>query len=350
MIEQIDVKGFRCLKTITLDGLKRVNVIVGANASGKTALLEAIFLASVDSVEKALQFRVRRGLGEQLQVGLSKASYDDLWKDLFFSHDEKGVIRISLRGSRSNTRSVTVAYSSEPLSLPLGQVPVDATAIIPIEFVWMGADGVSHTRRPELTEKGITFGSSVPTFGHLVAFFSPGLKAPAKESADWFSELSKRNEETVLIDAIHEEFPYIDGLSLETYSGQSMIYAKVRGLREKLPLGMVSDGASRVTHILLGIVSRPHGIVLVDEIENGLFYDRLSRIWVMLLKFCQSHDVQLFASTHSRECIKALGEVVADRPEEACLIRATREDGECTLRRFEGKDLVSAAGLGFEVR
>jgi len=228
--------------------------------------------------------------------------------------------------------------------------PNRSCTTLSIEFVWKGADGVPHSRRPEMSEKGLNFGPPVPTTGHQVAFFSAWLRATAKESADWFSELSKRNEETVLVEAIRQEFPYIDGLSVETYSGQSMIYAKVRGLREKLPLGMVSDGLSRILHILLGIVSRPHGVVLVDEIENGLYYDTLPGIWSMLLRFCRTQNVQLFASTHSRECIKAFGEVIEERPEEACLIRATRENGECTLRRFEGKDLISAVGLEFEVR
>jgi len=348
MIEQLEIKGFRCFKNVQLEKLRRFNVIVGGNASGKTALLEAIFLASIDSVDKALQFRVRRGLGEQIEVGFSKAAYEALWNDLFFSVDQP--IHIALTGSRNLTRSVAIGYGKEPLRLPLGQVPIDATAIMPIEFTWVGADKVSHPRRPELTEKGINFGGPVPP-GLQVAYFSPGPGGRIKDSAEWFSTLSKRNEEGVVSDAVREEFPFIEDLSIETYyGGQSMVYAKVRGLREKLPLGMVSEGISRTVHILVGIASRPHGVVLVDEIENGLYYESLRGIWSTLLKFCKRHDVQLFASTHSMECIKALDGVVASSPDEICLIRAKREDGQSLLRQFQGTDVEAAVEQGFEIR
>ncbi len=45
MIRSIDIKNFRCYEHLHVNGCKRVNVIVGDNGSGKTALLEAMFMA-----------------------------------------------------------------------------------------------------------------------------------------------------------------------------------------------------------------------------------------------------------------------------------------------------------------
>ena len=42
MIDKLSIENFRCFKSVQLWDLKRVNIIVGENASGKTVLLEAI--------------------------------------------------------------------------------------------------------------------------------------------------------------------------------------------------------------------------------------------------------------------------------------------------------------------
>jgi len=45
MIKSLRAENFRCFKEIEISELQRVNVVVGKNATGKTALLEAIRLA-----------------------------------------------------------------------------------------------------------------------------------------------------------------------------------------------------------------------------------------------------------------------------------------------------------------
>ncbi len=45
MFQSFTFKNFRCFRDFKLDSLARVNLIAGQNNVGKTALLEAIFLA-----------------------------------------------------------------------------------------------------------------------------------------------------------------------------------------------------------------------------------------------------------------------------------------------------------------
>ena len=45
MIQKITIKNFKVFDFIEIEGFSRINVFVGANDSGKTSLLEAIFLS-----------------------------------------------------------------------------------------------------------------------------------------------------------------------------------------------------------------------------------------------------------------------------------------------------------------
>src|SRR5713226_5564421 len=110
MIKSISVNNFRGVEALELHGLRRINVIVGQNASGKTALLESIFLAAGGSPEIALRMSAQRGLPLALQITWDRSSYESLWRYLFYGLDHKKTISIQLVGDPPNTRSVAIAY------------------------------------------------------------------------------------------------------------------------------------------------------------------------------------------------------------------------------------------------
>ena len=47
---------------------------------------------------------------------------------------------------------------------------------------------------------------------------------------------------------------------------------------------------------------------MIDEIETGIHHSRQKDFWSNILKICKELNVQLFATTHSEECIKAFYE------------------------------------------
>src|SRR5713101_8522765 len=94
MIESLSVSNFRGIEKLELHGLRRINVIVGENSSGKTALLESIFLAGGGSPEIALRLQAQRGLVQTLQITLDRTSYESLWRQFFYGFDQKKVISI----------------------------------------------------------------------------------------------------------------------------------------------------------------------------------------------------------------------------------------------------------------
>jgi AAA15 family ATPase/GTPase len=56
---------------------------------------------------------------------------------------------------------------------------------------------------------------------------------------------------------------------------------------------------------LLAIATAPHGVVLVDEIDNGLHHSVISKVWQAIDDAARRFDTQVLATTHSYECIQA---------------------------------------------
>ena len=155
------------------------------------------------------------------------------------------------------------------------------------------------------------------------------------------------------IDAIRAEFRFVESLSIEYQNNPPSVFASVIGrAAEKLPVGLVSDGVNKLLSILLGIATFTGGTALVDEFENGIYYDRLESFWRTVYAFARFNDVQLFATTHSQESLQALRSVLQNNARDFCLLRAEKSDasGTSTIRRFEGEQLVSALTKNGEIR
>src|SRR5262249_54941645 len=145
-------------------------------------------------------------------------------------------------------------------------------------------------------------------------------------------------------------FPWIESLGLEVSGGTTQIYASFPSQEIKLPVTFVSGGVNKLMSILLAMASYPKGVIMIDEVENGFYYDRLLPVWSALLRFSLKYDNQVFTSTHSLECLKATLPIIKNHEEEFCLIRLEREGLQSRSRVFTGKDLVRAIEQEIEVR
>ena len=103
--------------------------------------------------------------------------------------------------------------------------------------------------------------------------------------------------------------------------------ADVPWANELVPLPLVSGGTNRAAAILLAIAGRENGVVMVDEIETGLFYRRQEQFSHALLELSRIYKTQLIMTTHSDEwlqnCLEAIG---------------TENTGDIAFWRMEGSE------------
>lgn len=129
-----------------------------------------------------------------------------------------------------------------------------------------------------------------------------------------------------------------------------MIYGDI-GLDQMLPLPLMGGGMGRLTSLLLTIANAPHGVALIDEIENGLHYSILNKVWQAIGEAARRFDTQVFATTHSWECIRAAHQAfAASEAYDFRLHRLDCIDDEISVVTYDREMLETSIATGLEVR
>lgn len=345
MIRTIEIRNFRCYQHVELSSCKRLNIIVGDNGVGKTALLEAIFFPLAPSSDLAARYRRQRGLDGAFHATAHRIE-DALWGDLFFNGSFKKPIVLSLNGDGPETRTV---FISRGMPNPKLDFEEDRNNL-PITLVWRDAAGNERTVTPTVTDGNLTFpgtGEDLPDF----FYFASNQTIPSGESASRFSEMSRQKKERAFVEAFTKEYPWIENINIEISGGVTSLFASVKGEDQKRPLPNLSGGINRLAGIMVTMASHPKAIMLIDEIENGLYHKHHVAIWRRLLDYMRQHDSQLFVTTHSGEMLKALGVAAGKSVDDIALWRVVRaKEGRPKIQEFTGKDFRAGIETETEMR
>ena len=120
---------------------------------------------------------------------------------------------------------------------------------------------------------------------------------------------------------------------------------------EPLPLYSLGDGMLRTLGIALALVNAKDGLLLIDEFENGLYYTVQPELWRFIFQVARRLNVQVFATTHSWDCIEAFQKAAGvDQEDEGLLIRLESKKGEITAMLYDKQELGIATREQIEVR
>lgn len=351
MIRKVEIRHFKCFERLTVEGCRRINVIVGDNGIGKTALLEAIFFALGGTTELMNRFRAIRGFDQQQSFrGSLRKVADALSSEYFYNQDTSRPITISLDGDGSEARSLKITRGG-PGVVTGNRREVVRLSPNQIHFEWTDSKGGKHPVIPTISAKeGITWhetGEDLPDF----FFFSAGYSFSSIDNAERFSDMSRAKRQQDLVQFIKSEYTWVQDLDIEVFAGLPAIYATVPGLDDKVALSSLSGGINRFVGALLALASRRRSVIVADELENGLYYTHHRSFWDAIIKFARSYEGQIFTSTHSLEWIKALVEVAGDDNQDIALWRIERdEEGHPEVRQFSGSTLRNAIERGVDAR
>ena len=315
MFKSIRVRNFRALKDLEVGPLRRINLIAGKNNSGKSSLLEAIFLlAGAGNPQMAVNTNVIRGLepsvGAQIVGGLPIGDRVP-WKEIFSNLDMSRSIEVT--GHYLPIGQLEIKITSErptTTEIPLGNagnVPItnlqDERALI---FRYNGPDGTRVEGHIRVKRQGIEISQPAVDVPFNATILSSRI-GNTQEDAMRLGMLRTQKRGHLLLEALQVVEPNLQSVEDSSASGTPMIWGDV-GLSELIPLQVMGEGMTRIARLVLAISSSPEGVVLVDEVENGLHHEVLPKVWRVVDTAAKQFDTQIFASTHSGECIRAAHE------------------------------------------
>lgn len=135
-------------------------------------------------------------------------------------------------------------------------------------------------------------------------------------------------------------------------SGYASIYADI-GKYRFFPLPLLGEGLNRVLSVALAITIAPDGVVLIDEIENGLHWTVMRKIWEAISKYAEQNNTQIFATTHSWECIVSFQEALSELSREdisAKLFRLEQKNDQIKAISYSLQDLEISVKQKIEIR
>jgi AAA domain, putative AbiEii toxin, Type IV TA system len=351
MITSFEARWFRPFEHIEVNDLRGLNILVGRSASGKTALLEGIRLALAGTPHVAANLNAARGLWF-IQQNPSREQFESIWAPLFFAFDTKGKIELRVTDAKGSLAAVSISFdgaASPGPALPLPPTnPVITTSIVPIVFrrqPFVGEETVLVGRLDQGGNLQLDQGAELAK----AELFS-GAQVTPVNVASWFSQLSIANDDADIIQEVSRNFPEIESLSVQAPLPFPSIYATLAHQSRKVPISLISSGLNKFLSLLVLIQTFRDGVVLIDEIENGIYFEMFPDLWQVLHRFAMQNRTQLFLSTHSLECIRGAAATMEKFGDDFSLLQIVRENGRSKAYRSAGNDVLAAIETGIELR
>jgi len=351
MYKYIRIENFRGLDKIEFSPA-RFNLFVGGNNSCKTTLLESIFImtgpANPYLPVSTNRFRELLSTGERSWV-------------LFFNRLDHHA-NIKLTGEFSPGELQEVQMKIEPLieslipnlSNPEYNKIGDSLAMDRV-------NGLKTQCKITTRDKEEKFTTSIKTDGNEFKIIAPkhfqlfpkgtfiSAKHGISDNAHRFSNIKIRKQEKEIIEIIRKIEPEINDLSI---GSDNVLYCDT-GFKELVPVNVAGEGINRLLSIIMAIYEASNGIILIDEVENGFHYSALEHLWQAIFNAGQKFDVQVFATTHSFENIKAYSAVSEKFPRlgnDLKLFRLEKEKRKINIIDIESNMIKTTIENDLEVR
>ena len=365
MIRSIFIQNYKNLSGLHIPEFSRVNLISGKNNTGKSSLLEALSL----HVSNSALIPILETRGE-----IVKRPFEDAVDQFKQNFDA-----IS---SLFTGRSIGVGGACS-ISIDDGNYTMAIRFVRYVEQM-TDEDGFTVNKRIVLSSQD----DSMVGDYHLALEFDRGgqsrvlvplerrLHVPETDGRTNRSDMGKcvmvapnydvntpkfwdrialTDKENYVIRALKIIEPGIESVAFlepPTKYGNRYPVVKVSGINARLPLRSMGDGINHILSIVLALVNCENGCVLIDEIDNGLHYTVQRMLWTIIFDLATILNVQVFATTHSSDCISSFGKVLGtgDNVANGRYIRLENNDGVIRSVEYNLDELNIVAAQNIEIR
>jgi energy-coupling factor transporter ATP-binding protein EcfA2 len=346
MINSVLIEGYRGFRHFELHGLGRITLLVGRNNSGKSSVLEALYLLATRGDPFALwNMLARRGELFQYENIPGRPVLQEMdVSHIFYGHDLKlgSVFKIATANETPDIVACSVVQPDvKDLATKFGSVQIEsevsggASRALLFDVRGVGAL-VPLTKRGGFRQdvlqvainaaSGRSSSETIPT-----QFISTGSLS-VNELVNSWSGIVLTDQEDRVVSTLRALEPKIERIA--TVGNTAYLQGNVRGgfivksqgAERPVPIGSFGDGMWRLLALAIGVGRAKDGILFVDEIDTGLHYSAMTSMWSMLYSSAKQLNLQVFATTHNYDCVRSLAEI--------CDESAVR-DGDITIQRLD---------------
>lgn len=319
MLNSLRIQNFRLFQDFKIENLARVNLLVGKNNVGKTTFLEAIELRnSFRPANTILKHLENRGEYHEVNVG-----YKQGIRDKATQYEIASVFHNYMLGSNKllEITSTDNQLNSLKISYKAGNLSVEhhgATDSFEADGGGREHHFIEQKEDPPLVpSRGFTN-------SQLLDLWEDVVLAGRKEMIiSMLQILDKDIEDIIFLSRI----------------------LVARKKQRPIPLRSMGDGMFQILSIAIALANAEQGYLLVDEIDTGLHYGALTDVWRFLLQTAVDLNVQVFATTHSYDCIQSFGEALEQREDKdiGALFRLQKYEDEVEVVKYTAEELIFMA-------
>lgn len=328
---RIHVQRYRRLAGVDMTQLARINLIAGINNSGKTSLLEAIYLlARQNDLDGLLEVMRRRG----------KVATDHL--DPEWMLEQLGSETLCIDGTFDQLHAAVKIHqgTEEDASIDrtryLGSIEIESqfgvTELVSLNRIYKGQDRETHADSIRLL---------CPVIFSSPFFFNE----PHRYTGLYHKSVQSKALPDIFEFLRENLLPTLEDIRLTDERQRFLVVD--RQFSSGVDLSCYGEGLQRMFLLSLLFASAQHGVVLIDEFENALHYRLIGPFSRFLHQLAHKFNVQVFITSHSKECIDAFINAIPQAEDLSCHAIVSTDDG-IRARDFSGpvfKKLLEAGDV-----
>lgn len=391
MLESLVIQNFRALKDFEVPKLGRINLIVGKNDSGKSSVLEALRIYAGNANRELLETIAQehdepyRPEEDEADGNYPILPFKDFFSSRNFPENDANFIRIGRQKNANDILEIEHVFfiktekeitdtdgsvSTRVIRKVIKKSDIRDTDQEPGQAILI-RKGSNLIASIDLDEPIRRRGSSYDNVVRMPCSYVPTQFIAMDELARIWDQVGLLEGGDIVRKALSIIAPDLENIQFVEKSKANRIIdkdpgpnqrsqrtakVKLKGLDRTIPINSLGDGIQRILQLSLKLFPAQGGILLIDELENGLHFTVMKQVWELLFTMAKTLDIQIFATTHSWDCIEGFTQVAIEHEDtEGLLLRIgrsvrTSDHGRVIATVFDEQALATVTQQDMEVR
>jgi len=316
-LRNIEIIDFKCFKNFKAKDFKRVNLISGKNNVGKTAFMESLYINLHNKDVPELTFALD-------QISYSRDNLEFIGNKKLLDNQKMRIEKNEIYYSISNKNSIKFEI-------------IEHNAIKEYHF---------NINNKETIVNINNFSYNTVMSANVLHIDNFGL---TNDNLIYVYESIQENDKELELNFLINKFD--SNISSFKIIGNN---PKCKSLdsEEYQDINEFGDGLKHYISIIAALYHCEDGQLFIDEIDNGIHYTLLEKLWEIIFTISKEVNCQVFATTHSKEMINAFAKVSQElKDEDISFIELGRnKDNEIKANVYDQEMFLYELNQNHEVR